>query len=55
MLIILLIYVDDILIIGNNANYVARFVGELGKLFSTNDLGPLHFFLGIEATYTDGG
>lgn len=46
---------DDILITGNNIVYVARFVEELGKLFSMKDLGPLNFFLGVEATHSDGG
>ncbi|KAL5706290.1 hypothetical protein ACHQM5_024479 [Ranunculus cassubicifolius] len=54
-LIILLIYVDDILITGNNSSYVAKFIQQLGQLFSMKDLGPLNFFLGIEATYKDGG
>ena len=55
LLIILLIYVDDILITGNHASYVAKFIHKLGDLFSMKDLGPLNYFLGIEATYGDGG
>ncbi|KAL5713478.1 hypothetical protein ACHQM5_015548 [Ranunculus cassubicifolius] len=55
LLIILLIYVDDILITGNDASYVAKFIQQLGQLFSMKDLGTLNFFLGIEATYQDGG
>ncbi|WOH07734.1 hypothetical protein DCAR_0727167 [Daucus carota subsp. sativus] len=55
LLIIILIYVDDILITGNNPKYVADFIAHLGKLFSLKDLGPLNYFLGVEATRCDGG
>lgn len=41
LMIILLIYVNDILIIGNNSSHMFEL---LGKLFSSKDLGPLHFF-----------
>ena len=32
-----------------------RMVLQLGKKFSMNDLGPLHFFLKIEVKYFQGG
>lgn len=51
-MIILLIYVNDILIIGNNSSHMFEL---LGKLFSSKDLGPLHFFLGLEAVYSSNG
>uniref|UniRef100_A0A2N9IS10 Reverse transcriptase Ty1/copia-type domain-containing protein n=1 Tax=Fagus sylvatica TaxID=28930 RepID=A0A2N9IS10_FAGSY len=53
MFIILLIYVDDILITGNNSFHISELIHNLSKLFSMKDLGPLHFFLGIEAVYKD--
>ncbi|XP_021807902.1 uncharacterized protein LOC110751704 [Prunus avium] len=48
---ILLIYVDDILVTGNNSSQVMVLIQRLGKLFSMKDLGRLNYFLGIEATY----
>ena len=32
-----------------------RVVLKLGEKFSMKDLGPLHFFLGIEVNYFEGG
>lgn len=55
VIIILLIYVDDILITGNNSAHVSALIRNLGRLFAMKDLGPLHFFLGIEAMYDSGG
>ena len=49
--IILLIYVDDILITGNNPRQVAHLIQKLGSLFLMKDLGPLSYFLGIEVKY----
>ncbi|VVA25187.1 Hypothetical predicted protein, partial [Prunus dulcis] len=48
---VLLIYVDDILVTGNNSSQVTMLIQRLGKLFSMKDLGRLNYFLGIEATY----
>jgi len=52
LLIILLIYVDDILIIGTSSSYIFSLIQNLGRLFSMKDLGPLHYFLGLEAVYS---
>ncbi|XP_015867116.2 uncharacterized mitochondrial protein AtMg00810-like [Ziziphus jujuba] len=43
-----LVYVDDIIITGNNTKLLNWFVTQLDNVFSLKDLGPLHFFLGIE-------
>ena len=51
-IIYLLIYVDDILVTGNDAAQISRFIAQLGSLFSMKDLGPLNFFLGMEVTRT---
>ncbi|TQE05315.1 hypothetical protein C1H46_009090 [Malus baccata] len=51
----LLIYVDDILITGNSTDHIARLIQQLGVLFSMKDLGPLHYFLGMEVHRTAAG
>ena len=55
LIIILLIYVDDILITGNSSSHIFQLIQNLGKLFSMKDLGLLHFFLGLEAIYNSSG
>ena len=54
-IIYLLLYVDDIIIIGNNSNLLARFTCKLHSEFATKDLGSLSYFLGLEATPTTDG
>jgi hypothetical protein len=44
----LVVYVDDLFIIGNNENYIASIKKELKKGFEMTDLGHLHYYLGIE-------
>ncbi|KAF7842357.1 putative polyprotein [Senna tora] len=44
----ILIYVDDILVTGNNTAYLKTFVQRLNALFSLKDLGPVYYFLGIK-------
>uniref|UniRef100_A0A803NSQ7 Uncharacterized protein n=1 Tax=Cannabis sativa TaxID=3483 RepID=A0A803NSQ7_CANSA len=48
VIILVLIYVDDIIVTGNDSKRVKQFIDELNKRFTLKDLGPLHFFLGIE-------
>jgi len=47
----LLIYVDDILVTGNSKNLVQDFIQRLSYVFALKDLGPLHYFLGVEVTW----
>ncbi|KAM6584466.1 hypothetical protein CsatB_011468 [Cannabis sativa] len=46
--IFVLIYVDDIVVTGNNNNKLKGFISELNRRFTLKDLGSLHYFLGIE-------
>ena len=46
---------DDIIITGSNPCHVAELVLQLGKEFSMKDLDNLHFFVGVEVKYFDGG
>jgi len=50
-----LVYVDDLIITGNNSVFVASIVDHLGQKFSIKDLGSLHFFLGVEVIPTAAG
>ncbi|XP_060974254.1 uncharacterized mitochondrial protein AtMg00810-like [Cannabis sativa] len=43
-----LIYVDDIIITGNDSKELMLFITKLNTAFELNDLGELHYFLGIE-------
>lgn len=49
IMIFVLVYVDDIVITGNDSSTIEQFIGLLGKHFSLKDLGALSYFLGIEA------
>lgn len=44
----MLVYVDDIILTGNNPDAIDRVVHSLGKSFAVQDLGPLSYFLGVE-------
>ncbi|KAJ0534952.1 putative RNA-directed DNA polymerase [Helianthus annuus] len=50
-----LIYVDDVIIVGNALNKIQETKLFLDKKFSIKDLGPLKFFLGIEVARTNEG
>ena len=45
---ILLVYVDDIIITGNNFIEIKQLEGHLASNFQIKHLGPLKYFLGIE-------
>uniref|UniRef100_A0A2N9ISY4 Reverse transcriptase Ty1/copia-type domain-containing protein n=1 Tax=Fagus sylvatica TaxID=28930 RepID=A0A2N9ISY4_FAGSY len=54
-LIFFLIYVDDIIVTGNNKHSIAWLIQALQADFALKDLGPLHFFLGVQAYTTETG
>eukprot|EP00253_Pinus_taeda_P031000 PITA_31000 len=47
-LLILVLYVDDLLITSNSASSIATVKRALHDRFLMTDMGPLHFFLGLE-------
>ena len=47
----LLVYVDDIILAGNNSEACANFKVYLDKCFKIKDLGNLKYFLGIELAH----
>jgi hypothetical protein len=51
----MLVYVDDIVIAGSTPVAVDRLVRSLSDTFPIKDLGPLEYFLGLEASYNSGG
>ncbi|CAM8952089.1 unnamed protein product [Rhodiola kirilowii] len=44
----ILVYVDDLIITGSCSVAIFEFISLLNATFSLRDLGPLHYFLGIE-------
>uniref|UniRef100_A0ACD5U205 Uncharacterized protein n=1 Tax=Avena sativa TaxID=4498 RepID=A0ACD5U205_AVESA len=48
---ILVVYVDDIVITGNDDKEISHLKKMLSKSFEVKDLGYLHYFLGIEVAY----
>ncbi|KAJ1695606.1 hypothetical protein LUZ63_012304 [Rhynchospora breviuscula] len=54
-IIYILVYVDDILITGNNDNAITELMQSLHNHFALKNLGSLNYFLGIEAKTTSTG
>ncbi|KAJ9544175.1 hypothetical protein OSB04_023882 [Centaurea solstitialis] len=54
-LLYLLVYVDDLILTGNDSNAIRSFITRLHTEFRIKDLGRLNYFLGLEASYTDSG
>lgn len=55
VIILVLIYVDDIIMNGNDTLKMRSFIAELNKRFTLKDLGALHFYLGIEIHRDESG
>jgi hypothetical protein len=51
----LLLYVDDMIITGDDSEYIAFVKARLREQFLMTDLGPLRYFLGIEVSSTSDG
>ena len=51
----LLVYVDDILVAGNNTVLCSSFKKYLDTCFQLKDMGPLKYFLGIECARSPAG
>lgn len=47
-LLYMLVYVDDIILTGNNNKAIDHIVHSLSRSFAVKDMGPLSYFLGIE-------
>ena len=55
VLLIVVLYVDDLLITGPNERHIAEFKADLNATFKMKDLGMLHHYLGIQFKQCDGG
>jgi hypothetical protein len=53
--IVLLLYVDDMIITGDDPEYIAFVKARLRDQFLMTDLGPLRYFLGIAVSSTSDG
>ena len=52
---IIVLYVDDMLLMGPNEAHIADFKADLNSSFEMSDLGLLHHYLGIQFKQCDGG
>lgn len=52
---LLLLYVDDLIITGNDRVYISQLIAQLHLVFEMKNLGNLHHFLGIEVSKTVDG
>eukprot|EP00261_Vitis_vinifera_P039164 XP_019080407.1 PREDICTED: uncharacterized protein LOC109123862 [Vitis vinifera] len=50
-----LVYVDDILVIGSDTAAITSLIAQLNSEFSLKDLGEVHYFLGIQVSHTNNG
>ncbi|XP_026428895.1 uncharacterized protein LOC113324822 [Papaver somniferum] len=52
---LLLVYVDDIILIGSSESLLSRFVSTPSTSFAMKDLDEIHYFLGMEVTKSISG
>lgn len=54
-LVFLLLYVDDIILTGNDSTFTTSIIQLLSSAFDLKDLGLLHYLLGLQIEYTASG
>lgn len=55
VIIYFLVYVDDLIVTGSSYSALAAFLAAISHRFSFQDLGDLHYFLGVEVVPTASG
>ena len=55
IIVLMFVYVDDVVIIGNNNEFIENLIHKLSTEFALKDLRQLHYFLGLEIKYISGG
>lgn len=55
MVLLVLIYVDDILITGDCSDFINQFVHRLNSVFALKDIGSLTYYLGVGIFRTEQG
>jgi len=53
--IVVLVYVDDLIVAGNDCHAIKYFKAYLHAYFHMKDLGPLKYFLGVEVAHSSSG
>jgi hypothetical protein len=53
--VMVIVYVDDLFIVGNDGNTISHLKATLQKHFSIKDLGSLKYFIGIEMAVSHKG
>ncbi|KAL0561727.1 hypothetical protein IC582_002168 [Cucumis melo] len=53
--VLLLVYVDDIIVTGNDSVLISTLIKSLDKQFALKDLGRLTYFLGFQVNYLESG
>ena len=51
----LLVYMDDIVLTRNSPKFLTSLIAQLSEAFELKDLGPRHYFLGLQITRTSNG
>ncbi|CAL9007551.1 unnamed protein product [Prunus brigantina] len=54
-IVILLLYVDDIILIGSSPQLVQTVIDDLGAVFDMKDMAKLAYFLGLQVSYDSTG
>ena len=55
VLVLVLVYVDDIIVTGPSSSHCNNVISKLSDLFPVKDLGDLHYFLGLEVQRSSSG
>ena len=55
LIVYLLVYVDDIVLSGNDPQFLTSIVSQLSVAFELEDLGSFNYFLGLQITWTSKG